>query len=423
MEIKLGGKLGGIALVSNEDYDNVSKYSWHKDNYGYTRTSINGKNTAMHRFIMNPINNEIVDHINHNKLDNRRENLRIFDEVHKNAGNRQLKENKSSKYRGVYWKKNKKKFHSEITINHKCYYLGMFADEIIAAETIDKFILHQKIDYIDLNFPEKKDKYLTENYKPPDEKKEKEFTGIAKYNDRYKSMISIKNKTITLLISDDPIKCAEEYDRYIVANNIPFRKLNFPDKYPNYNPNVIKTKFEKINDTLIKLSSNQKIDKQIIIDMADYDMVKYSACFINKTSGYPMICVNGKTLLLSRYLMNECNPKIYVDHVDGNILNNSKTNLRLSNARQNGQNKSKSIVSKTTSKYLGMYYSERDGIWITTINKDGKCIFRYRNKDETITAKKRDLHILDNPHLHYKLNFEWDENEIKIWKEYFSIFN
>lgn len=318
--MELGGKLGGIVLVSEEDYENIGRYKWHKNAHGYVQTSINGKNTAMHRFIMKPNNNEIVDHINHNKLDNRRENLRIFDEVHKNVSNRQLKENKSSKYRGVYWSKNKKKFQARIKINCVDYSLGMFADEIIAAETIDKFLLYQKIDYIDLNFPGKKDKYLTENYKPPDEKKEREFTGIAKYNDKYKSMISIKNKTITLVISDDPIKCAEEYDRYVTSNNIPFRKLNFPDKYPDYNPNVIKTKFEKINDRLIKLLPNQKTDKQII-DMVDYDMVKYFACFINKTSGYPMICVNKKTLLLSRYLMNEYNSKIYVDHIDGNILN------------------------------------------------------------------------------------------------------
>ena len=183
MEIKLGGKLGGVALVSEGDYDDVSKYSWHKDNYGYVRTSINGKNTALHRFIMKPVNNEIVDHINHNKIDNRRENLRIFDEIHKNASNRQLKENKSSKYRGVYWNKIKKKFQSRIKINHVDYNLGMFTDEIIAAETIDKFILYQKIDYIDLNFPEKKDKYLIENYKPPTEKQERESTGVDKCDD------------------------------------------------------------------------------------------------------------------------------------------------------------------------------------------------------------------------------------------------
>lgn len=68
-----------------------------------------------------------------------------------------------------------------------------------------------------------------------------------------------------------------------------------------------------------------------------------------------------------------------------------------------------------------MYYNTCHRKWITTINKEGKCIFAYRSKNELVTAIKRDLFILDNPHLHYKLNFKWDEKEIKTWKEYFNM--
>ena len=83
-----------------------------------------------------------------------------------------------------------------------------------------------------------------------------------------------------------------------------------------------------------------------------------------------------------------------------------RMHMVMSNAKQNGQNISKNIVSKTTSKYLGMCYDVRCKKWITTIKKGGKCIFVYRNKNELITAKKRDLYILNNPDLHYKLNFK-----------------
>ena len=59
MEIKLGGKRGDVALVSEEDYEKMSQYNWHCNNHGYVRANINGKNISLHRFIMNPKENEI----------------------------------------------------------------------------------------------------------------------------------------------------------------------------------------------------------------------------------------------------------------------------------------------------------------------------------------------------------------------------
>lgn len=102
MELKLNGKRGGVSLVSEEDYEKVKGYSWYCDNYGYARASVGGKMWSLHRFIMQPKENEIVDHINRDKLDNRRDNLRIFSEVHKNAGNRKVKDSKLSQYKGVF---------------------------------------------------------------------------------------------------------------------------------------------------------------------------------------------------------------------------------------------------------------------------------------------------------------------------------
>ncbi len=75
----------GIGITSNgtvfyfdkEDYDLLSKYKWWVSGKGYLYTRIDNKNLFMHRIIMNAPKNMEVDHINHNKLDNRKDNLRI----------------------------------------------------------------------------------------------------------------------------------------------------------------------------------------------------------------------------------------------------------------------------------------------------------------------------------------------------------
>lgn len=67
-----------IFYIDLEDYDKVKKYSWYEQRNGYIcHKDINKKCILLHRFIMNAPKNKIVDHINHNKKDNRKDNLRI----------------------------------------------------------------------------------------------------------------------------------------------------------------------------------------------------------------------------------------------------------------------------------------------------------------------------------------------------------
>ena len=68
----------------------------------------------------------VVDHINNDKLDNRVENLRIVTQ-RENANRKHLKS--TSKYTGVHWQEDCKKWRAGIIINGKKYYLGIFTDE------------------------------------------------------------------------------------------------------------------------------------------------------------------------------------------------------------------------------------------------------------------------------------------------------
>ena len=70
--------------------------------------------------------NVVVDHINEVKTDNRLENLRLIG--HRENVSRSMKNNTST-YVGVSWSKNAKKWISQITIEGKTKYLGLFDNE------------------------------------------------------------------------------------------------------------------------------------------------------------------------------------------------------------------------------------------------------------------------------------------------------
>ena len=202
----------------------------------------------------------------------------------------------------------------------------------------------------------------------------------------------------------------------IVDNNIPGKKLNFPKDYPNYNPDsVIKVDCEPVDDKTVKLIVG---DKRVLIDKEDYDKVKFYTHGVHE--GYVITTIRNKSIRIHRFLTNTTDPKIYVDHIDQNPLNNCKSNLRMSNAQKNGQNKSKR--KNALSKYYGISYDKTVNRWCGQLKKDGKVLFSCSTKDEEHAARKRDLFILDNlKDDHYNLNFEWTEADIKKWKKEFKL--
>jgi hypothetical protein len=92
----------------------------------------------MHRFIINAPFGVQIDHINGNKLDNRRSNIRMAT-VQKNAFNRKKPKGKcTSQYKGVFKRKDLNKWETRIKINNKSIYLGTFVDEVDAAKAYNQ---------------------------------------------------------------------------------------------------------------------------------------------------------------------------------------------------------------------------------------------------------------------------------------------
>jgi hypothetical protein len=422
IRIKLGGKRGGYAVVSLEDYDWLRKYNWWDNGKGYVKCKINGKPTMMHRLIMKSTDKDTVDHKNNIKFDNRRNNLENSTYL-KNGQNKKISKNKrSSKYKGVNFEKIRKKYGVSVMLNYKRFYLGYFDNEIDAACAYDLFVVHNKLNHIGLNFPEKINEYLDVPYdlNKYNTSCESKYYGVYKTGDKYNAVIYLGVKTIQIKKSKNEIKCAKAYDKYIIDNNICRRKLNFPEDYPEYNKDKIKTLCEKNDNETVKiLINNNKNNKYpVIIDKEDYDKIKYNRICVN--DGYIKIYINSRLLSLHRYLMNVTDSKIFVDHINNNPFDNRKCNLRLSNAKLNSQNKVKK--SGTLSKYLGVTFDKSCNKWKCSIMKNSKNVYTSNCDSERIAAIKRDLYILENlKDDNYKLNFEWTDEKIQKWKNKLNV--
>ncbi|AYV76996.1 MAG: HNH endonuclease [Barrevirus sp.] len=423
MEIQLGGKLGGVTIVSPEDHGRVSEHKWHDDGEGYATATIDGTNVRLNRFIKCCPENLEVDHINRNTFDNRSENLKICTQL-ENSQNTSVRKNKtSSDYRGVFFDKATQKFRVLFVYYKEQISLGSFDDEIDAAICFDMYIVHNNITEKELNFPDKRNEYLNTKYIPYVKKKSGKYIGVIflKRDNKYAARIYINGKNNVLLRSEDEVQCAKAYDKYIVDNSVPNKKkLNFPNDYPNYKEILeIKTEFKPINSKTIRLILNSSPESEVIIDKEDYDKIKNHCWYLND-DGYVVATIGGDTTRIHKFIMNSTISTEFIDHIDSNPLNNIKSNLRRSNKHKNPQNQSKR--EGASSKYHGV------NVIKTSIMKRWKVFVAKHYVgtyiDEISAARARDLYIIINiEDPHYKFNFaDWDKKEVRAeWEAKLAI--
>lgn len=125
-----------------EDWKYLKNFCWYLNSHGYPMAATKGKkNVTMHKMIMRENHLEVVDHINRNKLDNRKENLR-YTTYKVNSQNRSMNYNNKSGHSGVYKVKNR--WQACIGVDWKRIYLGSFKtkEEAIKAREEAEKIYH-----------------------------------------------------------------------------------------------------------------------------------------------------------------------------------------------------------------------------------------------------------------------------------------
>jgi hypothetical protein len=137
-EIKL--TQGKTAIVDAEDFDFLNQFKWYYHN-GYARAKIGGKQILMHRLLLQAGPNDILDHINGNGLDNRKENLRFANKTF-NKANEKLRGDNKTGFKGVYMKKDSpyrhKKWAAKIGFMGHQIHIGYFYNKEEAARAYNE---------------------------------------------------------------------------------------------------------------------------------------------------------------------------------------------------------------------------------------------------------------------------------------------
>lgn len=150
---------GMETIVDSEYFEWLNQWKWHLGSGGYARRTIHlgrgkgkqdPKGIWMHRELMKPEQGFFVDHINGNRLDNRKSNLRIVSNL-QNCWNKRILNKNTSGYKGVSWKKDKMKFKAYITVNTKQVHLGYFNCPLEAAKAYDEAALKYFGEYARIN--------------------------------------------------------------------------------------------------------------------------------------------------------------------------------------------------------------------------------------------------------------------------------
>lgn len=162
---KIKTNKGEIILVDNTDFAWLKNWRWHLNEKGYAtrfalvwKKKIDGKERRkrkvikMHRLIMGVKIGLFVDHIDGNPRNNQRANLRICT-TSQNLMNMKKQFNKSSKYKGVFLPKGKKKWRAFIKFNYKSFAIGSFETEKEAAKAYDQRAKELFGSFAHLNFP------------------------------------------------------------------------------------------------------------------------------------------------------------------------------------------------------------------------------------------------------------------------------
>lgn len=350
-DIKIIKTINKNILVSEEHIWVLENYKWIINKDGYVVTKINKKSWRLHRYIFIeilkqiPNDDHIIDHINGDKLDNRKENLRILTKS-ENSRNRLKHKGSTSKYYGVSYDKNRNKWILNVTSSDNITYSCRYNEELHAAYHYNILVKELNLVYNKLN-------------------EIKSLKGFKRKKESRSNRSSLKIKER---------KAPQEIKRN--SNNIPIIEL-------------FNKRRERVGETLV--------DEDIY-----FELMKHT--WNLSIQGYVKGLTNDrKSIRLHRFVMNYTGNKI-VDHINGDKLDNRKENLRIVDSKQNMQNKSKQ--SNCKSMYIGVNAQGKKWVATVYLNNKNKYIGTYTTEEEAARARDKiakEENIKNN--YCFKLNF------------------
>ena len=333
--------------IDNKLYDTLKESRYNLSNTGY---AISTKGKLLHRLITDANKNEIVDHINGDKLDNRKENLRIVSRSC-NSHNKLKKDNLTSNFIGVSFRKDKNTWRCSISYNYKLEQIS-FEKEEHAAYWYDQLALKYYGDNAKINNIEKPPDFVEPIYENKDLP-----IGVTKNRNKYIARIGGKYLGQFDTIDEAKQKYENSKEKSKIETKV-MRNLN--------------------NIAIIKIK-----DTEILVDDDKYQMlVKYKWKMDN--NNYPFAKVDNKLIRMHR-LVIEADENDLIDHINRNKNDNRISNLRKSNSQLNNHNKTKK--SNCSSSFKGVSLNKKTNKFVSSIRHNNKQIYLGTFYDEIKAAE------------------------------------
>lgn len=138
---------GMVAIIDVTDLETTNAYQWYFDGKYASTNLLNEGKMRLHTLLMQP-KDGVVDHINRDKLDNRRSNLR---KCSVGDNNHNQEDKNPHGLRGITWNKRKQKWVAQISINNKNKGLGYFQSKIEAAKAYNERAIEIYGEFANLN--------------------------------------------------------------------------------------------------------------------------------------------------------------------------------------------------------------------------------------------------------------------------------
>lgn len=340
------GNVTALATVSAEDYKEVAKHKWYlfsTNNNDYALRSSDG--LRLHHFLLGvPSDGEVVDHRDHNGLNNSRPNLRKAT-YRQNAQNRVKKQNCSSNFIGVSWDQNREKW----IVQCGGKFLGRFAveDELEAASTYDRAALRY------FGTEAKTNNTLLDDDQgdlPIIEKSSKYPKGVQHVSGKFYCIVSFQNVRTRYGPYDTADLAGAQYQA-VIAERIKTRQESILQL------NILT---DEHGDAIIPLRDiDGDVIAQALVDANMWHSLMQYRWYMDD-NGYAISKIHGVTTRMHVWVYLQSHEQIPSKHVIDHKskkgafpkLNNKSLNLRAATKSQNSQN----ILSQPhSSQYKGVY--------------------------------------------------------------------
>lgn len=221
------------------------------------------------------------------------------------------------------------------------------------------------------------------------------FHGISKYNNsgKFKARVFVDRKEVVIGVFDLKITAAEEYDKFIIANNLS-KRLNF------FNENMVDGK-KAIQLTKGKIAVVDPDDYERANELKWYTKVTKGSVYAARRYKENGVYVNQD---LHHFIMGDESP--IIDHIDGDGLNNCKSNLRFCNHQCNlmNQRKQKNRTSiykgvfkpKNYNKFIAMIKINQKSIHLGVFDNEIDAAFAYDDKAKILFGEFANLNFNQN---------------------------